>query len=242
MSAKQSNIASSTATFKQKCLSPKVTVTKSDSHFFKKGELMPRIARFIETNGFYHILSRSINDNYILRDADDFHHFLKLAHAAKQKYPINIFHYIVMNTHFHLVAQAQCHKILSRYIAYLKWNYSMWMRKKYTWKGPLWRERYKSLPIENETYLYACGMYIEYNPVRAMICSNPAEYPYSSYKKYHLGVINTLLDDYEDLPDLKQFVGLDYTTGITKTVFSDSPAIGSSFFINKFSKNACPQK
>ena len=138
-----------------------------------------------------------------------------------------------MNTHFHLAAQTPCHKILSQHLAYLKWHYTMWMRKKYAWKGPLWRERYRSLPIENENYLYTCGMYIEYNPVRAGICSNPADYPYSSYQKYQLGITNTLLDNYETFPDLKQSLGLDYTADITKNLFSLAPAIGSNSFIKK---------
>jgi len=195
---------------------------------------MPRTARFIETNGYYHIISRSLNETYILRDYDDFCHFLKFAHAAKQKHPIRIFHYIIMNTHFHLVTQAPCHNILSQHISYLKWHYTMWMRKKYAWKGPLWRERYKSLPIENEDYLYSCGMYIEYNPVRAGICSNPGDYPYSSYRKHHLGIADIMLDNYETFPDLKQSLRLDYTADIAKNVFSLSPAIGSSSFIKKF--------
>jgi len=195
---------------------------------------MPRAARFIETNGFYHIISRSLNETYLLQDADDFSHFLKLAYTAKQKYLIQIFHYVIMNTHFHLITQAPCHKVLSQNMAYLKWHYTMWMRKKYGWKGPLWRERYKSLPIENEDYLYACGIYIEYNPVRARICSDPADYPYSSYRKYNLGIADTLLDNYGTSPNLKQFLQLDYTADITKHVFSLSPAIGSNSFINKF--------
>jgi len=195
---------------------------------------MPRTARFIETNGFYHIISRSLNETRILQDEDDFCHFIKLAHIAKQKYPIRIFHYVVMNTHFHLVVQVPCHKMLSQHIACLKWHYTMWMCKKYAWKGPLWRERYKSLPIENENYLYTCGMYIEYNPIRAGICSDPTDYPYSSYRKYNLGIADTLLDNYETIPDLKQSLRLDYTAEITKNVFSLSPAIGSNSFIKKF--------
>lgn len=204
---------------------------------------MPRTARFIETNGFYHIISRSLNETRILREDDDFCHFFKLARTAKQKYPIRIFHYVIMNTHFHLAVQAPCHKILSQYLAYLKWHYTMWMHKKYTWKGPLWRERYKSLPIENEKYLYACGMYIEYNPLRAGICDNPANYIYSSYRKYHLGISDPLVDNYEINTNLNPPLLLAYHSDIAKNFFSLSPAIGTNTFINKFRKNntACPK-
>ncbi len=212
---------------------------------------MPRPPRFIEQNAFYHIISRSLNDTRILRNSDDFNHFFQLLQTAKQKYPIRIFHYAVMHTHFHLAAQALNQETLSKNITYLKWHYSLWMHKKYNWKGPLWRERYKSLPIENENYLYACGMYIEHNPVRAGICENPADYPYSSYKKYNSQTKDTLIDDYEPqngachvLCDWHRFKPYDFTSTSLKPIFSHSPAIGSPLFIAKFKhpKNACPQK
>jgi putative transposase len=195
---------------------------------------MPRTARFIESNGYYHIISRSLNETHIFKDTNDFCYFLKLAHSAKQKYPIRILHYVIMSTHFHLAVQAPFHRILSQYIASIKWHYSMWMRKKYNWSGPLWRERYKSLPIENENYLYNCGMYIENNPVRAGICTSPSEYIYSSFHKYHTGTKNVLIDNYETIFDLKQALQVDYTANIAKNIFSFSPAIGSNSFINKF--------
>jgi len=50
---------------------------------------------------------------------------------------------------------------LSLHLRYLKWHYMLWMRKKYRWKGPIWRERYRSIPIEDEAYLSACGLYVE---------------------------------------------------------------------------------
>jgi len=72
------------------------------------------------------------------------------------------------------------------------------------------------------------------NPVRAGICSNPADYPYSSFRKHHLGITDTMLDNYEAFPDLKQSLRLDHTADIAKNVFSLSPAIGSNSFIKKF--------
>ncbi len=199
---------------------------------------MPRLARFIEPNGFYHIISRSLNETRIFRDTADFDHFKQLVHTAKDKFPVCLFHYVVMNTHFHMVLQTSGHSALSNHIAYLKWHYSLWSRRKYGWKGPLWRERYKSLPIENEDYLYACGMYIEYNPVRAGICADPAEYPYSSYRKYHSGITDSLLDDYEIITESKRLIQLDYDSEITRHIFSLCPAIGSNKYINQFRKNS----
>jgi putative transposase len=168
-------------------------------------------------------------------------HFLKLLHAAKKQYPFHLFHYVIMNTHFHFIIQAHSHKILSQGLAQLKWFYTLWCRRKYGGKGPLWRERYTSIPIENEDYLYNCGMYIEYNPVRAGICTNPADYRFSSFGKYHSGTTDTILNDYEKNFNSGQYATIDYTSDLAKDLFSRSSAVGSTLFINKLKRFAMPQ-
>ncbi len=194
---------------------------------------MSRSARFIEPKGFYHIISRALNDTWIFRDTTDFDRFIVLELTAKNKYPILLFHYVLMNTHFHMLVQAYNHRVLSEHISYLKWHYTMWMRRKYGWKGPLWKERYKSLPVENEDYLYSCGMYIEYNPVRAGICNDPGDYPFSSYQKRGFQISEALIDKYEIGNNSKKLIQLNYDLDLTKNIFSLSPAIGSAAFIKR---------
>jgi putative transposase len=72
----------------------------------------------------------------------------------------------------------------------LKSSYIRYFHAKYKLSGPLWRERYKSLLIENEPYLFVCGEYIENNPVKAGLANLSEEYPFGSAylkKKKHAG-------------------------------------------------------
>ena len=46
--------------------------------------------------------------------------------------------------------------------------------------GTLWEGRFKSSPIDSNSYLLACCRYVEMNPVIAGLCSDPTEYPWSS--------------------------------------------------------------
>ena len=41
--------------------------------------------------------------------------------------------------------------------------------------------RFRSIPIEQDTYLLECGRYIERNPIRAGLTDDPAKYRWSSY-------------------------------------------------------------
>ena len=163
---------------------------------------MARIPRtqYLQPHTYYHIISRTINQALILKHPEDFQYFKRLMRQAKQQFPLSLFHYALMGTHFHCVVQVMKPEDLPQHLRYLKWHYTQWARKQYGWKGPLWRERYRSLPIHNETYLAACGMYVEFNPVRAGLCQEPSDYPHSSARKYFLGQPDDLLDSYTPAP------------------------------------------
>ena len=49
--------------------------------------------------------------------------------------------------------------------------------------GSLWEGRYKSSPIETDTYLLACQRYVELNPVNAGMVKQAGDYEWSSYRQ-----------------------------------------------------------
>jgi putative transposase len=87
-------------------------------------------------------------------------------------------------------------------------EYSVYHKEKYDRVGPLWQSRYKNRPINSQAQLLICGAYIELNAVRAGIVSDPAEYPWGSYRHY-VGIEHDSLVDfspeYIDLsPDIEE--------------------------------------
>lgn len=50
--------------------------------------------------------------------------------------------------------------------------------------GSLWEGRYKSSPIETNSYLLACIRYVERNLVKAAMVENVADYEWSSYSQH----------------------------------------------------------
>ena len=163
-----------------------------------------------------------------MRDPEDFARFRALIREAKEQFPIRLFHYALMNTHFHLVLQVVTKDFLAQHLAYVKWYYRQWMRKKCTWRGSLWRERYWSLPIENERYLAACGLYVELNPVRAGLCEDPADYPYSSARKSFRDLTDGWADDSNApaLPPALQSLAQLSVGPVADALLAESAAIG----------------
>jgi putative transposase len=148
---------------------------------------MPRIPRLIESGSYYHVLTRGNDRKRIFISRGDFLMFLKILKESRAKYPIVVSHYCIMNNHVHLLVKAMNPKDFSKFFQILLQRYAHQFRKRYHPTGFLYQNRYKSYPIEKESYLLDCARYIERNPVRAGIVKEPGEYEWSSYKRYAFG-------------------------------------------------------
>lgn len=174
---------------------------------------MPRRARRrILYDGCYaHIYSKALGKRFIYRDEEDFSVFRKLMAASKRQAAYRLHHYCLMNTHFHLVVSINDLKAFSRELKHMKQNYARWFQDKYKQKGPVWWGRFGSQLIESEKYLYACGLYVEQNPVRVGLVEKPEEWEYSSSRYYFLSQKDELVDNYDRPP---YELAMELTTGL----------------------------
>src|ERR1700752_5260753 len=86
---------------------------------------------------------------------------------------------------------AQVQRLLDRYrrrmydisvfIKELKGRFAQWYNQRHDRYGVLWAERFKSILLEGGEALPAVAAYIELNPVRAGLCTDPKDYRYSGY-------------------------------------------------------------
>ncbi len=106
---------------------------------------------------------------------------------AKKKYRCRLYSYVLMPNHMHFILESpQRAENLAKYIKLLAQKYSQYINKKHKRTGTLWEGKFKSSPISMDSYLLACGRYIEMNPVRARMVKDPKDYMWSSYK-YKIG-------------------------------------------------------
>ena len=101
--------------------------------------------------------------------------------------------YVLMTNHVHLLLTPKKAEAVPRLIISLGRRYVQYVNRSYRRTGTLWDSRYKSSPIQAQTYLLACQRYIELNPVRAAMVDDPAHYRWSSYRANGLGQVDTLL-------------------------------------------------
>jgi putative transposase len=100
-----------------------------------------------------------------------------------------------MPNHIHLAAEPEDPANLPKLMLALNRTYTKYFNQKYEKVGHLWQGRYKSRIIAKDDYLFGCLSYIEANPVRAGLATDPREYRWSSYKSRNLGEDHPILDE-----------------------------------------------
>ena len=155
---------------------------------------MPRVSRIYTEEGIFHILTRGNNRQYVFNEEEDFKIYKTIIRTLKNEQPFQLYHWSLMGNHVHLIIEANKKTELSKLMKRLNLLYYARYKKKYGYAGHFWQDRYKSLLIEKENYLIACGLYIEKNPVKAKIVTNPKDYSHSSYNYYAYGEEDGLTD------------------------------------------------
>jgi putative transposase len=70
---------------------------------------------------------------------------------------------------------------LSEFMKTLLQRFTRWFNRTHNRSGTLWEERYKSVIVESGIAARTMAAYIDLNPVRAGMVSDPADYRWSSY-------------------------------------------------------------
>src|SRR5271169_7248478 len=70
---------------------------------------------------------------------------------------------------------------VSIFLKELKGRFAQGYNRRHGRYGVLWAERFKSVLLQEGEALAAVGAYIELNPVRAGLCTDPKDYRYSGY-------------------------------------------------------------
>lgn len=142
---------------------------------------MPRQARFILPSYPHHIIQRGHNRQDVFAGSDDFLYYLETLETWKAKLGCKVYAYCLMTNHVHMVIDPgdtpEHLGLLMKRLAGRQTRHINTMQKR---SGSLWEGRYKSSPMQIDTYLQACCRYVEMNPVRAEIVDDPADYRWSS--------------------------------------------------------------
>lgn len=153
---------------------------------------MPRKARNKSTTGIYHVMMRGINHQVIFEDDEDNQYFISCLERmgfinGDDGSPLvqgcTYYAYCLMSNHFHLLIREREEKI-DQTLKRIADAYVYYYNRKYQRSGHLFKERFRSEPVDNMNYFTTLLCYIYQNPVKAGIVDNVADYAYSSWREY----------------------------------------------------------
>ena len=134
-----------------------------------------------------HLVQRGINREPCFFAEENYHCYLHWLQKSAADWHCAIHAYVLMTNHVHLLITAERPDGPARLMQSLGRRYVQYINRAYRRSGSLWEGRYKSSAVQAEAYLLTCMRYIELNPVRAGMVSDPAHYRWSSYRYNGLG-------------------------------------------------------
>jgi len=144
---------------------------------------MGRYTREEIDGGYYHLIARGNNREYIFNRDIDKGYFLKLLNESRHNMRFKLMGYVLMDNHYHLLVQTGEVK-LQKIMHQINNKYSKYFNAIYERCGHVFQGRYKASVIRNELYLLKVLAYIHQNPVKAGMVKKVEDYKWSSDKFY----------------------------------------------------------
>ena len=144
---------------------------------------MARRSREESKSRLYHIMVRGNNQETIFYAEKEKIYFLNEMQKMKEKFPVAVYAYCVMDDHVHLLLRSE-KKILEKYMHGLNTKYSCEYNYRHERRGHVFSGRYESQCIEKEQEFWNCIKYIHNHPKEAGVVKEIQKYPYSSFREY----------------------------------------------------------
>jgi REP element-mobilizing transposase RayT len=134
--------------------------------------------------GIYHIISRTIRREYLIKGPEERLYYLRQLGQATRHTDAQVLGWCLMSSHIHLIVRAG-RDPLERLMKPVHVGFAGWLSPRLgKGGGPIFASRYKSILVEEEPYLLQLVRYIHNNPVRAGVVTNPEDSVWSSHREY----------------------------------------------------------
>jgi putative transposase len=142
---------------------------------------MPRRPRREYPGALHHVIARGNRRGAIYADEADRAMFLAFLDRVVHRTHWRCHAYCLLTNHYHLLIETPVPN-LALGMRMLNGRYAQAFNERHGLSGHLFQGRYNALPVERPAQLLALCRYIVLNPVRAGLCRDAGEWPWSSYR------------------------------------------------------------
>ncbi len=140
---------------------------------------MGQVARVVAPGMPHHVIQRGNRRQTTFFRDEDYGVYIDLMAQWCRTLHVEILAYCLMHNHVHLVAVPESKDGLVKAVGEAHRRYTRYVNFREGCRGHLWQGRF-IFYVMDESYLLAAVRYIELDPMRAKLVSNPADYPWSS--------------------------------------------------------------
>jgi REP element-mobilizing transposase RayT len=142
---------------------------------------MPRTARIEVEGGIHHVTLRGNGGQLIFRDDGDRSFFLQELEVAARRYRWAWLAYCLMSNHCHLVIETPG-RTLGLGMRQLAGRHAQTFNRRHGTYGHVFQGRYGSVLVDSDVHFAQLLRYVALNPVSAGLCTDPAEWRWSSHR------------------------------------------------------------
>jgi putative transposase len=125
-------------------------------------------------------MSRGNRGQDIFLAPTDFERFLSMLDRVAARRGWVGHAYCLLPNHYHVVMETSAAN-LSLGMQWLNGAYAQAFNRIHGYRGHLFQGRFHSVLVESDWHLIELSRYLALNPVRALLCNRPEEWPWSSY-------------------------------------------------------------
>jgi len=148
---------------------------------------MSRMARFLKDEVCYYVRSQSYRKQKIFKTKSDYEQYIRLLKKYKVRYQVNVYGYCLLSMEVYLIIHPSNSKNLPCFMQGLQQSYALYFNTRYNKAGKVWRQRFKSDLINNDSALVKCIKLVEFIPVQRYRSLTPMQYAWSSCSMRVLG-------------------------------------------------------
>ena len=118
---------------------------------------MPRMGRVVLPNYPHHVVQRGHNKQVVFAEDGDYRYYLGTLEEFKALYDVKVYGFCLMTNHVHLILQpGDSEAGMGQLMKRLAGRQTRFVNRQELRTGTLWESRYKSSPMDTDTYLLAC--------------------------------------------------------------------------------------
>ncbi len=151
---------------------------------------MSRRVRLDQTDSLHHVMTRTVERRPLFEDDTDRVAFLDAFSGVCSLTGTRILAWALMGTHIHLLARCADYP-LSGFMQQILSRYARYFNRRHDRTGHLFEDRFRSILVNDESYLLSVIRYIHLNPVASgMVDSVEAlgKYPWTGHRAIVTGV------------------------------------------------------